>query len=188
MNDSKCTAHVGNGITIYATSSTTTRTLTTTRKQYYYWTVTWYYYYYSWTYSAVISASIVTSTRTSTTSILSVSTTAAAAASSYFSSVSQTRTLSTPASATGLASLTGATRKDGAGGDPGPAPTDSPTGDDIIVVGNSSPAARTTSAGAARTDHPDIPGVAAALWTNMNSVMAMFLGLGLGIGAIAVML
>ena len=68
-----------------------------------------YYYVYYWTLSVQIDAYIVTSTRTTETTTLSIYTTGTAAASEYFSSVSETLSLPTPASATSLSSLAGST-------------------------------------------------------------------------------
>lgn len=68
-----------------------------------------YYYYYYWTYSARIEASIVTSSRETRYTTYSLTTTDADAASSYFSDVSRTLTLPTPAAATSLEFLAGST-------------------------------------------------------------------------------
>ncbi|OAQ63249.2 hypothetical protein VFPPC_09124 [Pochonia chlamydosporia 170] len=182
--NSRCTAHVENGVTTYASSSTTTRTYTTTRTRYYYWTITWYYYYYYWTYSAVIEASVVTSSRTSTTSVLSVSTTAAAAASRYFDSVSSTLTFSTPAAATSLASLTGSTKTVGDGG---PTVTDGPGGSENTGNGgNGGDSAPTTSASGTR--RPEGGSGAARMWSGGDVLGTMFVALGLSTGLLAVVL
>lgn len=108
--NSRCTAYIDEtGSTSTASTRTTTRTYTTTSTQYYYWTVTWWYYYYYWTYSIDIEASIVTSSRETTSSTWSVRTTDSSAAEDYFSSLSETMDLPTPASATSLESLAGET-------------------------------------------------------------------------------
>ncbi|KAK7209986.1 hypothetical protein V2G26_017164 [Clonostachys chloroleuca] len=108
--DEKCTAHVDdNGSTRYATTTTTTQPVTTTLTQTYTWTVTYWYWYYYWTVSVQIDASIVTSTRRTTTTWFVVATTDAAAASEYFSNLSKTVVLSTPAEATSLETLAGRT-------------------------------------------------------------------------------
>ncbi|KAL7943933.1 hypothetical protein V8C42DRAFT_92457 [Trichoderma barbatum] len=132
--DEKCTAHVENGKTTYATTMTRTHTFTTTYYQYYYWTVTWYYWYYYWTYSIDIQASIVTSTRSTTWTTFSVKTTDAAAASEYFSSKSRTLSLPTPAGATSLESLAGSTSFVSSSRRPSPSPSPKPSSTDKLGI------------------------------------------------------
>ncbi|CAH0027173.1 unnamed protein product [Clonostachys rhizophaga] len=196
--DSKCTAAVDRyGTTTYASTSTSTTRLTTTRAQYYSWTYTYWYWYYYWTVSVQIDASIVTSTRRTTTTIFSVQTTDASAASSYFSELSRTVTVPTPAEATSLESLAGSTSF-------GSAATRSSTSsrarstaadstDDDTSTDSSSTSSRSSSTTAAGTTSvvqgsPGGSSGAARLWSGMNASVMGFLSFGLGVGILAVML
>ncbi|GJN66877.1 hypothetical protein PLICBS_000899 [Purpureocillium lilacinum] len=195
--NSRCTAVVRDGKTTYATTSTTTRTYTTTYSQYYYWTITYYYYYYYWTYSYQIEASVVTSTRRTTYTTLSVRTTDRGAASSYFSSVSQTLSLPTPAAATSLASLTGVTSHASKAADDttdaGPSPTDASSdsggGGDATASSASSAATTTTaSGGGSGNNGGGGSSAASALWSQVDLFTTLFMAFGASVGVAAVLL
>ncbi|KAI0408540.1 hypothetical protein F4802DRAFT_593956 [Xylaria palmicola] len=183
--DAACTAHVEpDGSTSYASTTTSTRTYTTTRTQYYYWTVTWWYWYYYWTYSYAIEASIVTSTQSTTSSVLSVLTTDADAASSYFSEMSSTIDLPTPAGATSLESLAGSTSL-------GDLPSSTSTSESDFTTGRAAP----TTAGS--SDNGDNGGSglgdglvnnAPGLWSQLDGFTVGFLTFSTAVGLTAALL
>jgi len=178
--DSACTAHVEeNGSTSYASTTTRTRTYTTTRTQYYYWTVTWWYYYYYWTYSYNIEASVVTSTRSTTSSVLSVQTTDADAASSYFSDVSSTIDLPTPAEATSLESLAGRTTS-----------FDEPSSTSSTTTRSTSTASPTRASGGGGPGPVtgDNNNAARALVSKLDGFTVGFMTFGMSVGLIAALL
>ncbi|KAI1812183.1 hypothetical protein GGS20DRAFT_40520 [Poronia punctata] len=201
--DSSCTAYVEeNGSTSYAPTFTTTHTFTTTRTQYYYWTATWWYWYYYWSYSYAIEASIVTSTQSTTSSVFSVYTTDADAASSYFSEMSETIALPTPAEATSLESLAGSTSMPSSSSSSSSSSSRSGSSDTIVTSAAWASSADTAlPTFAAPSDVDDSPrngdgdgedgngkSAARALWSQLDGFTIGFLTFGLGVGLVATLL